>query len=369
MIHTGHYWYEMRAAGEKRRTIVPARYIENELEDLGSRPTDVHLSIFRYSDDIKEYREENNHRTKGYSGPAYADYVPIDIDGPGFEDLDQAVETARTAIDDLEGWGLSYEDVVVYFSGRRGFHILIPTRHFAEFDPHPRFHDLLFEMVVEIFHHGELVRKAEIQSSRPVISSDHIDFGPYTRLHMLRMPATIHEKTELWKVPIREHELMQGSPEEAAEAVKEAATDRRPKYRPDPNPNEKTSGLGERLQERMEEESLRYRKKSSAIGTMDINDYLTADDMRNLDKPGYGRFALNAKKTMKVLSGGLAEGESIEDMGGRHDALCHLVGKMKDQFGMPQDWAIGLLHHWNQANEDPLPEREFKQVIDDLYGR
>jgi len=42
---------------------------------------------------------------------------------------------------------------------------------------------------------------------------------------------------------------------------------------------------------------------------------------------------------------------------------------MKDQFGMPQDWAIGLLHHWNQATEDPLPEREFKQVIDDLYGR
>lgn len=369
MIHSDFTWFEMRAAGEMRRMLVPMKHVGEELERLGSRPTDVHISIFRYNDEIRKYRDDNDGSVSGFNGPSYADYLPIDIDGPGLEDLDQAVETARTVITDLEEWGLSYEDVVVYYSGRRGFHILIPMLHFAEFEPDPRFHDLLFELVVELFHQGQLVRKAETSGSDPVISSDQIDFGPYTRLHMLRMPITIHEKTELWKVPVREHELMEGGPEEAAEAVRTAATERRPKYRPDPSPTEQTRALGNRLKERMDEGGLKYRKRSSAVGTLDVNDYLTSDEIRNLDKPGYGRIALDAKKSMKVLAAGLSEGDSIQDMGGRHDALCHLVGKMKSQFGMSQDWATGLLHHWNQANEDPLPEREFRQVINDVYGR
>lgn len=368
MAHSDYYWYEMRVVGEMRRTIVPAKYVQSELEDLGKRPTNVHLSIFRYSDDIQEYRENNGHRTAGYSGPAYADYIPIDIDGPGFDELGEAVETARQVVRDLKNqWGLQYEDIVCYYSGRRGFHILIPTLHFAKFDPHSRFHDLLFEIVVELFHQGPLVRMVETSSSDPVVSSDSIDFGPYTRLHMLRMPATIHEDTELWKIPVREHELMEGGPEEAAQRVKDAATERRPPYRPDPNPNGDTQALGERLQGRIKSGELKYRRESSAIGPMDPNNHLTADDLTNIDKPGYGRFAVDARKTMKILSGGLSEGESIEDLGGRHDALCHLVGKLKNRFNMPRDMAAGLLYHWNRSNEDPLPEREFNQVLDDLY--
>lgn len=369
MIHTDFNWFEMRVAGEMRRQLVPIRHVADELSNLGARPTDAHLSIFRYSNDIREYRNENGGSVSGYNGPSYADYVPIDIDAPGFEDLDQAVETARTVIGDLQGWGLSYDDVVVYYSGRRGFHILIPTLHFGEFDPHPQFHDLLFEMVVELFHQGTLVKKVETSAPSPVIESDHIDFGPYSRLHMLRMPATIHEKTELWKIPVRERELMNGSAEEAANVIKKTAEERRPKYRPDPNPNEETIDLGDRVRGRINGGGLKYRRRSSAVNTMDINDYVTADTLRQKETPGFGRVAMNAQKTMKILSGDISEGESIEDMGGRHDMLCHLVGVMKNQWDLPKDWTSRLMYHWNQSNDPPLPDQEFKQIINDLYGR
>jgi hypothetical protein len=367
MIHPDYNWFEMRVAGKLRRSLVPNKHVPDELEKLGTRPTDVHLSISRYSQDIVDYRDENDGSVSGYKGKSYADYIPIDIDGPSMKELDEAVETVRMAVEGLKDWGLCYEDVAIYFSGRRGFHVLIPSELFAGLAPSDRFHDLMFETVVELFRQGPLIKTAETESEKPVIKSEHIDFGPYSRLHMLRMPGTIHEKTELWKIPLRKKELMEGTPEEAAQRIRTAAESRRPTYSPDVTPTDRTRELGDTLQGRVESDSLKYRRRSDAVGTMNLNDYLTASDMRNLDKPGYGRFAVEARKTMKALSGGLSEGESIEDMGGRHDVLCHLVGKLKNQFDMPQDWAAALLHHWNQSNTDPLPEREFEHVIRDLY--
>jgi hypothetical protein len=368
MIHPDFNWFEFRAVGQRPRTIVPATYLESELDRLGTSPTNVHLSIFRFSDDIKEYRDENDNRTRGYRGPAYADYLPVDIDAPSADELGEAVETARTVLSVLTGdWELTYEDIACYYSGRRGFHIMVPTRHFWDFDPTPHFHDLLFELAAELFVGTPVMREVNSNSRDPVVTSDLVDLGCYSRLHMLRMPGTIHEDTQLWKIPVREHELLEGAPEEAAERIQEAATTQRPTYRPESNPTEKTRRLGKSVAGRIEEKDLRYRRVRDAVGTMDTQKRLTADDLVGLDKPGFGRFAASAKKEMKVLSGGIEESETIVDIKGRHEALCYLVGKLKNQFGVPKDWATGLLHHWNQSHPNPLGEREFYGVIDDLY--
>lgn len=368
MIHPEYYWREFRAVGKTRRTIVPQQYLSHELEQLGGRPTDVHVSIFRYSNDLRTYRQDNNNRTSGYRGPAYADYLPIDVDAEDADHLNEAVVTQREIVRALcNQWGLSYNEITVYFSGRRGFHTLVPVEAFARFEPDPRFHDLLYEMVVELFRKTDLIYQVESSRSLPTFASDAIDFAPYTRLHMLRMPGTVHEGTQLWKIPVREHELMDGGPQPAADRIREAATDRRPPSAPSVHTSKARESLGQTLQERQEEGEYRYRQPQRVTGELDTSPHLTADELGDIDRPGFGRFAASARKSMRALAGGLEEGASIQDMNGRHEVLCHLVGKLKNQFDLPQDWAYALLWHWNQSNDPPLPESEMRHVVKSLY--
>ncbi len=370
MLHPDFHWVEFRAVGQRARTLVPVKLIEQEMERLPRRPENVHISIFRYDSQIETYWEENGHSVKGYRGPAYADYIPLEIDGPSREELGKGVETARSAIAALKAkWGLSYEDLAVYYSGRRGFHLLIPTEHFGAFQPHERFHDVLFELVAELFVGTGVIREIDTEGSGPAVTSDHVDLGVFSRLHMLRMPCTVHQDSQLWKIPVREEELMSGPPGKAAERVQEAAGEWRPPYRPDPNPNRRTEGLGETIRERIGGEGLKFRRESSVYGEVSGGAPLTSGDLAGLDKPGFGRFAVDAEKTKKVLVGGMEEGQSIMDIAGRRDALCHLVGKLAGTWNVPKDAALPLLHHWNQSNDPPLPEKEFKAVIDDLYAR
>jgi hypothetical protein len=370
MRHPDFYWYEFRAVGEKRRNLVPAKYIQDEVDSLGSRPENTHISIFRYDDEIKEYRRENDNRTRGYRGKCYADYLPIDIDIEEGDSIAPSVKAARDIVEFLEKeWQLDYYDYACYFTGGRGFHFHIPTKLFGDIPPNEKYPSILYELLIELFKEGDgkIIRKVDDGDSNVFYRSEFIDFAPYSPLHMLRMPGTIHEKTQRWKIPIHEEELMSGDIEEAANRIWEAGAEKRPSY--SPQPEDKLSPIGDRVSDRLDNEGLKHRRQSDAVGTVDFQNHMTTDDLVGIGKPGFGQFAMDARKTMQVLSAGLSEGESVAGLGGRHDALCHLVGKMKNKWSLPKDWASALLIHWNNANDDPLPKREFNKVINDIYKR
>src|SRR5690606_28859494 len=62
----------------------------------------------------------------GYAGPAYADYLPIDIDRAN--DLEAAHRAALQLAATIHAvFDLREDQVRYFFSGAKGYHLLIPT--------------------------------------------------------------------------------------------------------------------------------------------------------------------------------------------------------------------------------------------------
>ena len=86
--------------------------------------TDTGRTYFRFAEDYRDYWESNK-SVKDYSGPCYADYIPIDIDR---DSIPGAIETVQTF---LKWFTVNFEmdqsEIPIWFSGSKGFHIAIPT--------------------------------------------------------------------------------------------------------------------------------------------------------------------------------------------------------------------------------------------------
>lgn len=373
MRYPDYSWYELRAVGEKRRKLVPYKFVQDEIEDLGSRPTNVHISIFRFNDEIKKYSDKNDNRTAGFRGSCYADYLPIDVDIE--DEADKTIESSLRATRKIISflgteWGLKYQDYACYFTGGRGFHFHIPIKIFGDIPPTERYPDVLYELLIELFKagDGEIIKETNSTEERNIFTSEIVDFAPYSPLHMIRMPGTVHESSQRWKIPVRHDEIMGEDLSVAAEEIWDRSANSRPAYRPQID-EPKLEQVGDLICRRLNGSGLKYRKDYEAVGEIDMQPTMTSEDLQNINKAGFGHFAMNARKLIEVLSAGMEEGESVADLGGRNDALCFLVGKLKNRWGLPKDVTTALLHHWNQANTEPLPQREFQTVINNLYNK
>ena len=70
--------------------------------------------------------------TAGYTGPVGVPYIHFDIDRP---DLDVAIRDARRLPQYLaDHYDLAADDLVVYFTGSKGFHVSVPTAELGGLD-------------------------------------------------------------------------------------------------------------------------------------------------------------------------------------------------------------------------------------------
>jgi hypothetical protein len=121
------------------------------------------------------------------SAPYQSDFF-LDIDAP---DLEQAKNEALKACDLLmEHLAVSPGSLCLFFSGAKGFHVLVPRVIFGEPD-YPR--------VLRIWQ--PLARRL----SKEGVS--HSDLGVYQTSRVLRLPNSINSKTGLYKVPLEYKEL------------------------------------------------------------------------------------------------------------------------------------------------------------------
>jgi hypothetical protein len=128
------------------------------------------------------------------------------VDG---SDLERAIGAARQITRFLlDGWGVPEEAVPVYYSGMKGFHVMLATGIFGEIQPG-----------VELPRVFQGIRRSLVERAN-LTHPETIDFGISDRLRLLRLPNTRHSKSGLFKIPLRAEELLYRGVGEIQEAAR-----------------------------------------------------------------------------------------------------------------------------------------------------
>lgn len=151
-------------------------YAEGAIDD----DREAYLSHFVFGPELQAHYAANRGSVAGFAGPCSCRWLHFDIDRA--DDLQAALEDARRLVQfiharypELEG------EVPVYFSGSKGFHVLIELAH----SPPP---SVQFPQVARTFAEG-IAAAAGVR----------IDSAIYDRSHILRLPNSRHPKTGLFK--------------------------------------------------------------------------------------------------------------------------------------------------------------------------
>lgn len=330
------------------RSLIYASDVQEWVNSLGTRPEDVHKSIFRYDKKIREYARKQGNTTKNYRGQAYADYLPIEIDGDTLEESGKVAQEVLSVVhEQLE---ITREAYSLYYSGNRGYHILLPVTLFGEVEPTSKFHEYLSDLAISMLEDTDLVG---YQDEHNAWRSSSVDLGVFAPQHMLRIPNTVHESSGLFKAPIVPDMLSR--PKE----VRDRAGEPRPIVRPEPEKSKKAEKIGQLARERLQNDEAKSNAKSGSFNPEEVAKQAMN---RGAFGPGSGRYAAQHQQYLDILEAGMVDGELRGGQTGRRKALLKLVGHFK-YMGFPKDEATAILELWNKCNEEPLDDQRFYETI------
>jgi hypothetical protein len=171
----------------------------------------AYLSAFRYPIHLRRHVEQTG-GTAGYTGPIGLAAVNFDLDRPN---LDTAVADARRLVAQVaDRWHLDADDLVVAFSGSKGFHVSVPA---TGVDPAPDNHAVARRL------------SATIAGEVGVI----VDESVYLPTQLWRAPNSRHPRSGLYKVRVDADDLLYAS----ADAVRRLAVEPIPYDPPRPSTN------------------------------------------------------------------------------------------------------------------------------------
>ena len=260
--------------------------------------TDTYCTYFRYNDEMVEHFKRTN-SVGGYQGKAWSDWLPIDIDS---DDLQQAQYSLQSIAYKLEEHDIDIDTCRFYFSGQKGFHIMIPSGYFTKepsADIHKRFRRVALELTEGI----------------------NIDTSIYDKTRIFRLANTIHSKSGLYKIELYPTEAMHLD----IESIRKMA---------------------EQPRERL------------AIETdYDISESLTEIYHSDLTtKPKGQTQKTKVKVCMSKLMQGVGEGE--------RDNVGVRVASHLRQSGLTPKMMWSALDEWNDSNDPPLENEELERIYE-----
>jgi hypothetical protein len=275
---------------------------EKDLERITQ--THNNLGITR---SIYLYNSENN-ATALKRGDFVLDFDAEEEPEKAREEAIQAVEAVST------GFNLFTSNVKIYFSGGKGFHVIVPFEAFCT-QPLANLNEIYKRIAVE------LKDKLKLQT---------IDLQMYDASRLVRIENSIHPKTKLFKIPLSFDELKKLSVEEIKGLAK---TTRNIEYLPISGEITKAKELFEKFQ-KLAEGKLKHTTKVP----------FTLREM-----PPY----------IKEIIGGVSKG-------GRNRSAFTLSYYFH-RLGWKKEDSLDRLKSWNQRNNEPLPEEEIKNVLESAY--
>jgi hypothetical protein len=150
---------------------------------------EAYLSAFTFGQDFRDLLESEG-TVRGFTGPCSAPFIWWDIDREG--DLEAALQDARTLALTLDQRYLKREDdLLIFFSGSKGFHLGLPTALWAP-EPSPAFNKVAR-------------RFAEAAAER---AGMRVDGSVYDKVRAFRAPNSRHPRTGLYKRRLSLDELL-----------------------------------------------------------------------------------------------------------------------------------------------------------------
>lgn len=164
---------------------------------------EAYLSAFVFDDGLGDYWR-GACGPKGYTGAAWAPHITVDIDSPVLAD---AMNAVRALLAGMEyRYKVNLDAVACFFSGEKGFHILIPTPGLGA-APGTDF--------------PSTVRRFVEIMTQETNCGGCVDFSVFDRQRIIRLPNSRHPRSGLYKVYIPSDELMTLSPAAVRDIARE----------------------------------------------------------------------------------------------------------------------------------------------------
>jgi len=157
-------------------------------------PHDRYISLFPFDVSIKEwvkthFNKDGKNTVIGHTGIHYLPYLAIDIDNEN--DLAKSrVQTIAVIKRLFENYNLSSDDLYIYFSGSKGFHIAIQDKTLGQPPPHKQMGELCKNFVAEIMN-----------------GIEDVDYSIYENHRLFRVDNSLNEKSGLYKYQLSFDEL------------------------------------------------------------------------------------------------------------------------------------------------------------------
>ncbi len=175
----------------------PGTIIEtNHLSQYLDRNNEAYTSHWEFNEEAVEYFNTNrnkngNQSIGGYQGPCYTPVAYFDLDR---EDLSVAIADCQALLRYLiDTMGFTLAQCQVWFSGRKGFHVGIPTSPWG-LEPSPDFNSKIKAIYLHIAKEAGVI----------------IDPALYDKVRLLRLPFSKHPKSQLHKIPLQVEAVLGG---------------------------------------------------------------------------------------------------------------------------------------------------------------
>lgn len=171
------------------------------LDERAEVNREAYLSAFTFGDDFRQHLNATG-SNKGFDGHCCSSWLWFDIDRADLEDA--RIDSARLASTLVERYSLDDDELLIFFSGSKGFHIGLSTGLW-----HP----------TASTEFNRLARR--LAEAIALKASVTIDCGVYDKVRALRAPNSRHPKTGLHKRALTFHELTRLSVERIKELARE----------------------------------------------------------------------------------------------------------------------------------------------------
>ncbi|MFN3192288.1 MAG: DNA primase [Aureliella sp.] len=269
------------------------------------------LSSFVYPDSIR--RRDNGYRldVRGYDGTVWSRYLWFDIDDTNPEN---AIGRTRRIVSLLmERYCLADDELLVFFSGSKGFHLGVPISVFGS----------------PIASAAFAATCRQLANRLVIMANSETDPAVYQKVQPFRAPNSRHHKTGLYKRLVSVGELVQLT----ADAIRKRAANPLPFEQPDaPKPHE-----------------------------LAVQDWQLATDATHKQAEAFEQFANERtvvnRSTLEFIA------EDVEQ-GDRHRLLYSAAANLFE-FGCPPLLAHGLLSE--PARNVGLAPNEIRRAIGNAY--
>jgi len=119
--------------------------------------------------------------------PYTAQCFPIDIDS---DDLNVALDKLKYILDELQSMGVDINLIYLFFSGKKGFHLFIPSQHFGGFTPKVKFQNTFYDI------HDNFG-----------FPDGYTDRCIYSKRRGMKVPNTQHPDTNLYKIQLKQSDI------------------------------------------------------------------------------------------------------------------------------------------------------------------